>query len=161
MAKGAYHFFFSQAGYGYDPKTETVKQGRARGARELAAAEARARVAGVTFDWQEDDEPFECGRGDPACASSHEPSVAYGCILRDQHGDAHDSLWGISFGPDSGPFPYDSSTTARNVVCHEGRYMDPYARVVQAELALQYFHKIDKEAKAAGPDPFNLAGVGL
>lgn len=34
-------FFFDHAGYSYDPKTETVEQGRERCARELAAAERR------------------------------------------------------------------------------------------------------------------------
>jgi len=114
-----YRFFLAHAGYSYGP-TERPIDGRRRCARDLAAAERLACDAGLTFEWRDDDQPFECGCDDPTCAS-HEPHRAYGCVLRDADGRVQDSLWGISFGPDVDPWG------------------QPYARVVQAELASEYF----------------------
>ncbi len=51
----AYLFFLRNAGYSYDPKTETKQAGRSRCARQLAKAERDAAALGFTFEWQEDD----------------------------------------------------------------------------------------------------------
>ena len=39
----SYQFFLKHAGYSYNPKTETLMQGRIRSARALAKAEREAR----------------------------------------------------------------------------------------------------------------------
>lgn len=53
----AVRFFFKAAGYSWNPKTETKIQGRWRGARELAAAEKRAKELGLTIVWEYDEDP--------------------------------------------------------------------------------------------------------
>ena len=50
----ATEFFREHAGWSYNPATETAEQGRARGARALAEAEAWAAAAGVRFVWGDD-----------------------------------------------------------------------------------------------------------
>ena len=47
-------FFRTNAGYSYDPATETEELGRWRTARELAAAETYAKAHGWTYEWGED-----------------------------------------------------------------------------------------------------------
>lgn len=58
-------FFYDQAGFSWNPETETEEEGRRRGARRLAAAEAWARTAGIEFAWADDwdvdhRKEFEC-----------------------------------------------------------------------------------------------------
>lgn len=53
----AIRFFFSHAGYSYDPKTETRVQGKWRCARELAAAEKKAREQNLVFVWEYEEDP--------------------------------------------------------------------------------------------------------
>jgi hypothetical protein len=88
-------FFYDQAGYSYDPKTETEKTGRERGAKHLAQAETYAREQGWYFQWEHEQERPENVLGkrctkrkcnDPKC-----PNVHYGansewlcCILFDE-----------------------------------------------------------------------------
>lgn len=134
--QSAYFFFLKHSGYSVGPD-ETRQQGRARCAKQLAEAERRADDGGMTFAWEPDDVPFECACDDPTC-ESHEPHQAYGCVARDACGTVVGSLWGISFGPGVEP---DGQT---------------YARVVQAELALEHFHSIDRLTAEVGPDPFAL-----
>jgi hypothetical protein len=149
-------FFYDAVGYSYDPVTETPEEGRrARVARALASAEARAEAAGITFDWVEDDVPFECGCDDATC-ESHDPHTAFGCILRDARGESHGSLWWISFGSGGNPFPRGANSNVPDAIRHAGTRIDPYARIVQAELALEYFAHLDQIAESAGPNPFNL-----
>jgi len=114
--KGAVKFFREQAGYSYDPKTQTEEEGREECARELAKAEQWEWDEGYTFDWEEDDIPFECACDNPDC-ESHEPHTAYVCIMRTPAGASCQSLCGISFGP--GVEPWGQA----------------YKRVVEAELA--------------------------
>jgi hypothetical protein len=47
-------FFYEHAGYSFDPKTETAEDGRARAARQLAAAETWAERVGVEYRWEDD-----------------------------------------------------------------------------------------------------------
>lgn len=47
-------FFYNNAGYSYDPATETPEQGRQRCAQALAAAEAWAQAEGMTVQWADD-----------------------------------------------------------------------------------------------------------
>ena len=112
-----YAFFKAHAGYSIAPG-ETTAQGQRRSARTLAAAERKACDLGATFEWQEDDQPFECHCEDPTC-ESREPHTAYGCVARTADGKVYASLWGISFGPGVEPWG------------------EPYRRVVEAELACE------------------------
>ena len=52
----AEQFFFDNAGYSYDPKTETPEQGRAKCAQRLAEAEAEADRRGWWVEWTDDGE---------------------------------------------------------------------------------------------------------
>ncbi len=94
----AYRFFRENAGY--------IVGESAVCAMRLARAERAAQDRGWSFDWQWDDEPYELGDGEP-----EPPNEVLGCVLRDEHGRALGSLWGIG-----DPSP-------------------AYVRVVQAELA--------------------------
>jgi hypothetical protein len=109
----AFKFFYANAGYSYDPKTQAPAQGKAKCARSLAAAERKASALGWTFDWVFDDQPCmgcECGSESCDCFTG-EPHETFGCVLRDENGESLESLWGI---------------------CKPTR---EYRRVVEAELA--------------------------
>jgi len=82
-AKG---FFYRNAGFGYDPRKESRRTGKARCAAKLARAEMFADGQGWTCEWVADDCPCECQDG---------PHEAEGCILRDGQGKVRASLWGI------------------------------------------------------------------
>lgn len=110
-----YQFFHEHAGYSYDPKTETKQQGRARCAKALADAERRGREQGLSFAWSVDPDT------DSSEFSDEKPAWAlWQCVCRDQPGTVRASLHAIDFGRDG--FPCAS---------------EPYARVVEAELALE------------------------
>jgi hypothetical protein len=85
-------FFHEQAGYSYDPATETPEQGQQRCAEALAAAEAwLMEQAGHTVEWLPDEDEAN----------------QWGCIVRiDPRREA--SLWGIGFADDAEPWgqPY-------------------------------------------------------
>jgi hypothetical protein len=107
-------FFYEHAGYSYDPKKETPKQGRQRGAKALARAEAKASRLGYSFEWEIDQ------ISDSSDFSNERPAYElYFCRMRDQKGQTLDTLGGIDFGRDGSPWG------------------DPYRRVVEAELALE------------------------
>lgn len=109
----AYQFFKKHAGYSYDPRTETVEQGRQRCARALADAEARASERGYSFDWRLDDI-------DSSSFTDEKPSWAlWQCAMFDESGECAAILGGIDFGRDGDPWG------------------DTYRRVVHAELALE------------------------
>lgn len=105
-------FFYKHAGYGYDPKKETKDQGRKRGARLLAEAEANARSLGYTFEWVEDEYT------DSSDFDDGDPYPVWNCVMLNQGGKRVQSLSGIDFGRDKEPH-------------------GPYMRVVEAELALE------------------------
>ncbi len=106
-------FFYNQAGYSYNLKTETCEQGRMRGAKALAKAEAHAKDAGYVFEWGYDDvDSSEWSDETP-------PYAQWICIMRDADGNVLASLGGIDFGRDGEPWG------------------DPYKRVVEAELATE------------------------
>ena len=86
----AYLFFLRNAGYSYDPKTQTKQAGRSECARKLAKAERDARALGYTFEWEYDSD----GSPDCACSTggSHECLV---CLMRDSHGICCQSLGSI------------------------------------------------------------------
>lgn len=55
----AERFFFVNAPFSYDPSTETLKEGLTRTARELAAAEAKAKARGWWINITEDPDVME------------------------------------------------------------------------------------------------------
>jgi len=114
-------FFFDHAGYSYG-KGETKRQGRERGARALAQAEAKARQGGFSFVWQIDPDT------DSSDWSDDEPAWrVWQCCMLNPEGRIVDSLHGIDFGRDGEPWG------------------DPYKRIVEAELALS---GLDNEPQA-------------
>lgn len=109
-----YHFFLSQAGYSFDPKTETPMQGRIRCAQSLATAERRASEEGCSFVWEYD------RLGDSSDFSDEVPSwPLWVCTLLDSEGQTVTSLGGIDFGRDGDPWD------------------NAHRRVVEAELACE------------------------
>jgi hypothetical protein len=106
-------FFYEHAGYGYNPKTETPEEGRMRGAKSLAAAERLASEHGVQFEWYQD------GLTNREWTDEGEEYQTWACRMIYQ-GETLDALGGVDFGQDGSPWG------------------DNYARVVEAELALQF-----------------------
>lgn len=126
----AFDFFFEHAGWSYDPQTESEFAGRVRCALELEHAEACGADHGFEFDWEPDNdtraEDFDAEVFPPR--DDEESWRFWGCILRYQ-GKERDSLWGISFASNA---PSD----------------EPYARVVEAELASELLFELDREESA-------------
>lgn len=100
-------FFYQHAGYSYDPKTETKRQGRIRCAKDYARAEAYAKAAGWRVHWEDEQEPWD---GDIP-----EPDYLFCGLLYNAEGDILASLGMIGVNDPN----------------------DPYLRVVAAELALE------------------------
>lgn len=122
----AEQWFYTHAGFSQRPG-ETEREGHLRSAREYAADEAWAVAHGLTFTWVEDEE------GD---AEGNHP--AYGCIVRRPGSDdVLESLWGIGFDDK----------------CY-GPVRDPYARVIEAELAgeVRYVTDADEAMLAGSPE---------
>lgn len=114
----AEQFFFDNAGYCYDPKTETPEQGKIRCAESMARAEQAARNAGFSFQWCEDDlDSSEWCDERPAWKQ-------YACICYGPDGEIMASLSGVDFGRDGTP---------------QNNY---YRRVVEAELASEGLSQI-------------------
>lgn len=125
----AERFFYEQAGYAYDPKTETPEQGRLNGARELARAERYAKDAGWHAEWTHD----PTWNGETLCshvgAEKCTPREVLDCVLYDARGVTIASLGAI------------------------GDPSRDYARVVEAELASEALAHIESLAdndRAAG-----------
>jgi len=112
-------FFVANAGYSYDPKTETEEQGKRRGARKLATAERRAWKEGCRFSWSVDPDIDSSDFSD-----ERPPWSLYQCAMFAPDGRCVASLHGIDFGRDG--FPSDGNT---------------YRRVVEAELALEAYSR--------------------
>lgn len=127
-----YMFFKAQAGYSYDPLTETPAQGRARCALDLAKAEKIASERGWSVQWTEDGEVYG-QQGDCFDVLTRpwefdgEKFTGYDAVLYGENGDVLGALGGCTF-KEGDPFS------------------DPYRRVVEAELALQ---ALSEEQKAA------------
>lgn len=131
-------FFYKHAGWGYRPDVETPSQGRRRGARQLAKAEAWAESQELVAVWQFDP---DCGPDDFDFESDKDhvrEHGAVGCILYRpclehgtdcKHAEVLGSLWGIT----------ESLVNAER---------DAYRRVVEAELALEAMPAPEGEARA-------------
>lgn len=134
------HFFFLNAGCGYNPTLETKDEGWLRGATKLAEAEVWLEKNDGECEWLIDDDysPDEYDAPDM-------PNNAWGCIVRvPREGDPpwghrgpwvrHASLWAITFEPEDNTPWFDPDDNTRRPTRAE---LKPYARVVQAELALE------------------------
>lgn len=108
-------FFYAHAGWGHTPGKETPSQGRRRCAQALATAERKGLRDGLTFFWQPDTDITSADFDD----SGAEPYELWECLCMNSGARVVASLHGIDFGPDGRPAG------------------DPYARVVEAELALE------------------------
>jgi hypothetical protein len=112
-------FFYEHAGYSYDPANETPEQGRRRGAEELARASLEGFARHWSAVWEID--PDITSRDWDTDSPEHETWV---CYVYDEHGEPIGSLGGVDFGPDGDPTG------------------DPYARVVEAELAAEHLQEL-------------------
>ena len=112
MENKAVDFFFEHAGWSYGPD-ETSEQGRMRCAVALADAERKASEAGCCFRWELD------GGTNREWTDEGEETPTWCCIMHNEEGEAVQSLYGVDFG-DKAP------------------WSDPYRRVVEAELALEW-----------------------
>lgn len=115
-------FFYKNAGYSHDPKTETAQQGRARCARQLAEAERHALDNGCYWLW----EPSDIDSSD-FCDVTPAWQL-WDCVMYGRESDhSLASLCAIDFGRAGSPAA-----------------ADPYRRVVEAELSLEAFPEADR-----------------
>ena len=115
VSEEAERFFYNEAGCAYTPGEETPKEGRMRGARALAHAEAHARENNWDVRWTDDLEECigcECGGSECPCFT-REPHETLCAMLVDEYGSGLASLSGICGATNK------------------------YRRVVEAELALE------------------------
>lgn len=116
ITRTAVAFFYANAGYSYNPATETKRQARTKHAMELANAEDWAR-SNLSFEWEVDQDV------DSSEFSEERPRWSlWVCIARDEAADQvriAAILCGIDFGRGGEPWG------------------QPYKRVVEAELALE------------------------
>jgi len=110
-------FFYKNAGYSYNPVTETPEEGMLRCARALAEAEDWAQASGVDFDEVESELPWD---GDDP--------LPEGCILSD--------FMARVWGP---PCPHCGERKRHVASLSVCAYTpgDGYPRVVRAELAVE------------------------
>lgn len=111
--QAAYLFFLRNAGFSYDPKTQTPQQGKAATARKLAKAERDARALGYTFEWDFDldgCQGCDCTSQECVCSTGADHETL-SCICRDSCGTVVQSL---------------------SSICEPSR---EYRRIVEAELA--------------------------
>ena len=114
--QAAFLFFLRNAGYSFDPKTESKQAGRARCARQLAAAEREASELGYYFEWYDDwDGCIGCDCDSPDCECST--------------GEPHECLVCQIFAPDC-----ESCAASLGSICKPST---EYRRVIEAELALE------------------------
>lgn len=117
-------FFYDQAGWSFDPKTETSEQGRKRCAQLLAKVETWAKANGVRYEWTKDDITNKSALAPgifPIAASEPGPKYFLDCVLCYHNGKLVGSLGGVDFG----------HRIPRN--------QSPYKRVVEAELAIEAY----------------------
>ena len=113
----AEQFFYDNAGYSFDPATETATSGRTRVALALADAEKALNGGPLTVTWQEDPEPDESGTddGQPYIAVLHGPDERCN-DLPDDDGPELTSCGGVTFGP--GRDPWSNPVLARVVAAN-------------------------------------------
>lgn len=123
-------FFYTHAGYSYNPPTETKEQGRIRCAIALARAETEGLAAGLEAVWEADYDPDTSWLTDEDRPhASFQVCHVYHNIDEARYRSVRPltSLWGIH---------------------EDDRYpCEPYRRVVRAEL---FAEALEKLAKAKG-----------
>lgn len=121
-------FFYDHAGVSYNPATETLEQGKVRGAKLYASAEQWARETGYSFEWGID--PYSCSADwfddNEDGGKNNDPWPAWKCVMYNEKGGVVQSLHGTDLGRGGTP------------------YGDPYRRVVEAELALEEWRAVVK-----------------
>lgn len=115
-------FFYDNAGWNYDPKTETSKQGKLRCAVELAKAEAWFEDSGLEYAVLPDEDADLSWMDEAERNESHE---VVGVVLQTPDGEHVQSLWGIV---DATP---------------------EYLRVIVAELASEEMHNAARCAEVS------------
>lgn len=121
-SKPAVAFFYENAGFSYTPGKESREEGRLRCAARLAEAEAWAAARNYSFAWSIDElDSSEFSDVSP-------PWVLWVCEMLNGAGVCLEALCGIDFG--------------------RGDPVDPYKRVVEAELALEQMTRPDRTAQA-------------
>ena len=119
-SKAPFDFFRDNAGYSYDPKTETPEVGRDRTAEQLTVAESFAYAAGWSCDWTIDPEADSSEFSDDP-----DPWRLWAAVLRDRNGNTLASLCGVDFGRGGDP------------------HRDDHARVVSAELSAEAMSNVE------------------
>lgn len=123
----AVRFFFSHAGYSYDPKTETKIQGRWKWARALATAEKAGQDQNLEFVWEYDQYPDTSWMDEQALKElENGQTEILECVAR-QDGVVLASLCGIHIDVND---------------------RHQYRRVVEAELAMEALAHLEQEAAA-------------
>lgn len=133
MPTEAEQFFYDNAGWSYDPATESEEEGRWRCARVLAEAEARLKAGPYFVDHEPDDLPWD---GD----------VPY-----------DGPLWIVTLYSVAGNLDGEILGSLSSVACEAD---DPYMRVVAAELASEWLHRAGYVCKRCnGPSPVGIGYV--
>lgn len=110
-------FFLANAGYSYNPKTETPEEGKLNSAIALAEAEAKGKDIGLHFGWEQDDVTTE----DFSDEAPFYPLWICTCYFE---GQPVAGLGGIDLGADGQP------------------HSKAYPRVIQAELAAEALESV-------------------
>lgn len=113
-------FFWKNAGWGYTPGLQTPEKGREDGAVRCAWAERKAQLEGMRFKWEVDEDVDRTG-------IAHD-SPLWQCLAYADDGAIVQSLSNIDLGKDADPWMHGISGGG-----------SAYARVVEAELALEHF----------------------
>lgn len=120
----AQQFFYENAGYSYDPATQTPEHGRADCAAKLAAAEAEASSRGYWFIWDTDSNNTSADWIDANedGGANCDPWITWQCAIVEHVPGCGQprtlgSICGVDFGRDGSPATSE------------------YSRVIQAELA--------------------------
>lgn len=107
-------FFYANAGYSWNPATQTQDGGRRECAAKLAEAEDNAREGGYSFDWRED----ECDSSE--WSDEKPPYTQWLCGMFNAEGEMVANLGCVDFGRNGRPWG------------------NRHRRVVEAEIALDY-----------------------
>lgn len=109
----AQQFFYDNAGYSYDPATETQEEGHIKCAIALAKAEEQAAEEGFSFRWELDPYIDSSDFNDDG-----PPYALWECIAYNPQGIVIVVLGAVDFGKEVAPWE------------------SPYRRVIEAELSL-------------------------
>lgn len=120
-------FFYAHAGYSYNPKIETGEQGRIRGARELAAAEAHGKAQGWWTELRRDSDVME-DDVDTVGRVARGEIINLCVILHNSDNEIIGVLGGVTVKDES----------------------DPYLRVVAADLMCEYTMKGSQQEAPIG-----------